>query len=184
MRSRIFNNRSFSLIELIITIVVLAIVMIPLGLMSSEYMSAIVYSRDAGVSHAKMAADAIESDNISHNNSRTKVLLTFAQVTASTSILFNGRETGGAGDGYPMPRAGCITALYVVNESYTVVGSNYAYASTGNRHFIASNRVGVRCVGSAPNHVYYITVDGVDQTETVSILANGLYITMEIEFDD
>ncbi len=44
-----YKKRGFVLIELIITITLMGIIMVPLGIMSMEFMRGIVYSRDSGV---------------------------------------------------------------------------------------------------------------------------------------
>jgi len=58
----------FTLIELIVTIVVLGLVMIPLGLMSIEYMGSIVYSRDSGVAEGLAKLEMSKVNNLAYSD--------------------------------------------------------------------------------------------------------------------
>ena len=66
MRSK---GQGFTLIELIMTIVVLAIVMIPLGFMSMEYMQAIVHSRGLAVAEGLVKTEMAKINNLSYSDS-------------------------------------------------------------------------------------------------------------------
>ncbi|MFC1708651.1 type II secretion system protein [Candidatus Omnitrophota bacterium] len=58
----------FTLIELIVTIVVLGLVLIPLGLMCGEYMNAIVYSRDSGVAENLAKVEMAKVNNLAYDD--------------------------------------------------------------------------------------------------------------------
>lgn len=73
-KNSLLLTAGFTLIELIVTIVVLGLVLIPLGLMCGEYMNAIVYSRDSGV-----AGNLVKIEMAKVNN------LAYADPTLSTS---------------------------------------------------------------------------------------------------
>jgi len=60
--------RGFTLIELIVTIVILGLVFIPLGLMSMEYVRAIVYSRDLGVAEGLAKVEMAKINNLSYSD--------------------------------------------------------------------------------------------------------------------
>lgn len=64
----IYRKLGFTLIELIITIVLLGIVMIPLGIMSLEFMREIVYSRDSGVAVALARVELSKINNLSYSD--------------------------------------------------------------------------------------------------------------------
>lgn len=59
---------SFTLIELIITIVVLGIVMIPVGLMSMEYVRGIAYSHDLAVVEGLAKTEMAQINNLGYDN--------------------------------------------------------------------------------------------------------------------
>lgn len=61
-------ENSFTLIELIITIVVLGIVMIPVGLMSMEYVRGIAYSRDLTVIEGLAKLEMSKINNLDYND--------------------------------------------------------------------------------------------------------------------
>ena len=60
--------RGFTLIELVITIVILGVVLIPLGFMSTEYVRAIVYSRDLGVAEGLAKVEMAKINNLSYSD--------------------------------------------------------------------------------------------------------------------
>ncbi|MFC1674545.1 type II secretion system protein [Candidatus Omnitrophota bacterium] len=63
------RRRGFTLIELIVTIVIMGIVMIPLGLISMEYMRGIVYSRDLAVAEGLAKTELAKISNLDYNHS-------------------------------------------------------------------------------------------------------------------
>lgn len=67
MMNRI-QKHGFALIELIISIVVLGIVLIPLGLMSMEYMREIVYSRDLAAAEGLAKTEMSIVNNIPYSD--------------------------------------------------------------------------------------------------------------------
>ena len=62
------KTSGFTLIELIVTIVVLGLVLIPLGLMGIEYMNAIVYSRDSGVAGNLVKVEMAKVNNLAYGD--------------------------------------------------------------------------------------------------------------------
>lgn len=63
-----YRLRSFTLIELIITIVLMGILMIPLGIMSMEYMRGIVYVRDLGTAEGLGKIETAKINNLSYSD--------------------------------------------------------------------------------------------------------------------
>ncbi len=62
------TKRGFTLIEMIITITLLGIILIPLGFMSAEYVRAIVYSRDLGVAESLAKVEMAKINNLSFSD--------------------------------------------------------------------------------------------------------------------
>jgi len=63
-----YRKRGFTLIELIMAIVVLAIVMIPLGVISLEYMRGVVYSRELVVAEGLAKTEMAIINNLSYTD--------------------------------------------------------------------------------------------------------------------
>ena len=64
----IYKKKGFTLIELIMTIVVLGLIMIPLGFMSMEYVRSIVYSRDLGIAEGLARVEMSKINNLAYDN--------------------------------------------------------------------------------------------------------------------
>ncbi|MEW6101246.1 MAG: prepilin-type N-terminal cleavage/methylation domain-containing protein [Candidatus Omnitrophota bacterium] len=62
------NRSGFTLVELVITIVVLGIVMIPLGFMSMEYLRAIVYARNLTAAQNLAKVEMAKVNNLSFSD--------------------------------------------------------------------------------------------------------------------
>jgi len=62
------QGRGFTLIELIMAIVVLAIVMIPLGAISLEYMRGVVYSREMVITEGLAKTEMAKINNLSYTD--------------------------------------------------------------------------------------------------------------------
>ncbi len=65
---KIYNKRSFTIIELIMTISVLGMTLVPLGGLSIEYMRSIVYSRDLGVVQGLAKLEMSKINNLAFND--------------------------------------------------------------------------------------------------------------------
>ena len=61
------NNKSFTLVELTITIVILGIIMIPLGIMSIEYMRGMVYSRGLVLAEGLIKTEMAKINNLAYD---------------------------------------------------------------------------------------------------------------------
>ncbi|MBU0710205.1 MAG: prepilin-type N-terminal cleavage/methylation domain-containing protein [Candidatus Omnitrophica bacterium] len=66
---RVRHKLGFTMIELIIAIVLLGITMIPLGLMSIEFVKAIPYSRDLGIAQELAKTEMAKINNLSYSDS-------------------------------------------------------------------------------------------------------------------
>lgn len=64
----IYKKKGFTLIELIMTIVVLGLIMIPLGFMSIEYVRSIVYSRDLGIAEGLARLEMSKINNLAYDD--------------------------------------------------------------------------------------------------------------------
>jgi len=65
-----FNKRnSFTLIEMIITIVLLGLIFIPLGIMTIEYVEGIFYSRDLGLAQGLITIEMAKINNLDYDDS-------------------------------------------------------------------------------------------------------------------
>ncbi|MBM3251820.1 MAG: prepilin-type N-terminal cleavage/methylation domain-containing protein [Candidatus Omnitrophica bacterium] len=62
------NQNGFTLIEMIIAVVLLGLVLIPLGLMSTEYVRGIAYSRDLSVVEGLAKAEMAKINNLGYDN--------------------------------------------------------------------------------------------------------------------
>jgi len=58
----------FTLIELIMTMILIGVIMVPLGLMCNEYIHSIIFSRDAGVAEALAKLEMAKINNLSYSD--------------------------------------------------------------------------------------------------------------------
>jgi len=64
-----FNKiRGYTLVEIVITITILGLLLIPLGIMITEFTQAIVYSRDLGVAEALARTEMAKVNNIAYGS--------------------------------------------------------------------------------------------------------------------
>ncbi len=94
------KKRAFTLIELVMTITLMGIVLIPLGLMSLEFTRAIVYSRDVGSAEALAKLEMAKINNLSYADP------TLAAGYDNTTVNY---------EGYPYDLRRSVTAGPVAN---------------------------------------------------------------------
>jgi len=70
---RIRCKKGFTLVELIVTITLLGLLLIPLGIMSMEFVQAIVYSRDIGVAEALAKIEMAKINNLAYSDATLTV---------------------------------------------------------------------------------------------------------------
>ncbi len=116
----IYHKRSFTLIELIITITLMGIVLIPLGLMSLEFTREIVYSRDIGRAEALAKLEIAKINNLSY---------------ADPSLAAGYDNTTANYEGYPYDLRRSVTAGPVANLKQVQVR---VYPAGNTTNFLAN----------------------------------------------
>lgn len=67
------NAKSFTLIELIVTMVIIGILLVPLGVMIGQFTQSIPYSRDLGASSELVKTEMAKINNLAYNDSTLAV---------------------------------------------------------------------------------------------------------------
>lgn len=139
---------------------------------------------DANVTLAKLAADSVDSSKITHDNTRTKVIINGSLPTSGKGYVGNLQFTASM-PGVPMPRAGHITKVNVVDSAGVANSTSEAYATSGARHFAVNDLIGWSNGGVGLNIA--LQKNGVGDMlggVLAGIGGNTMFITLEIEFDD
>jgi len=122
----------------------------------------------------------ILSTKLAHSNTRTKILLVFG-IDPSTGYGTVGNIVTTATVGVPIERAGCVTAVTVIDAAGTVAGATAVYNGAAANHFAAHSKITV--YESAPE--IDVLVNGSIVTGlTPETAAAKKIVTVEIELDD
>ena len=125
--------------------------------------------KDNGVAAAKIA----------HDNTRTKLLLVFGVDGATNYGVINGVVTS-ASVGVPIERAGCVTAVTVVDTAGVVAGDTAAYNASGTNHFAAHSKITFQIDAS----VLIVKINGTGISDPVTApVGTAALVTIEIELD-
>lgn len=123
---------------------------------------------------------AVTATKTAHDNTRTKMLLTFS-IDPTTKYGVIGNIVTSATVGVPMPRAGCVTAVSVVDSAGTVATDTAAYSASGANHFAAGAKITVLDDGTG---ILYVKVNGTSLGDPITgTTALSSLATVEIEFD-
>jgi hypothetical protein len=123
----------------------------------------------------------IASTKISHDNTRTKILLTFSTDPTTGFGQIGGVVTSST-VGVPMPRAGCITGISGCTAAGAVTTGSTAYSLVSNGHFAAGARLTVL---DDKTGLVIPKINGNFVTyPSISCGAMTVFVTLEIEFDN
>ena len=140
--------------------------------------------KDAGITAAKLGANIVGAAATAHDNTRTKILLTFAKnADVDDYIQLHGVSFNYNTMGIPMPRDGRITAVYVADSAGNIGSNTPAYGS--GISFAAGARVGIQAtVGSGSLRGATVFVFGGGNFSSTQVNATWpMFYTVEIEFD-
>jgi hypothetical protein len=134
-----------------------------------------------GSNELEVKDDAITSPKLSHDNTRTKILLTFATDPTTGFGVLGGVVTDNT-KGAPMPRAGCITAVSGCTAAGTVTTATTAYSLVSNGHFAVGAKI---TVVDDKTGIVFPRINGSSvSAPSISCAAISVFVTLEIEFDD
>jgi hypothetical protein len=138
---------------------------------------------DGNITHVKLAADAVESDNISHDNTRTKVCFSIGFASDASGVFgYVANQIMTSTYGIPMPRAGSITRLTACDTAGNVTYASYNY---GTKVFSAYDKIQVKMTDDATVGVLKnnnILIDG--NPDGVGVGTTASMVILECEFDD
>lgn len=135
-----------------------------------------------GSNELELKDDGVTSAKISHDNTRTKLVLAFS-IDPSTKYGVIGNVVTTASVGVPMPRAGCVTAVSATDIAGTTATDTAAYNVSGGNHFAAGAKITVLDDGTG---ILYVKVNGSSLGDPITGTTQALssLATVEIEFDD
>ena len=134
-----------------------------------------------GSNEVEVKDAGVTSTKISHDNTRTKILLTFS-IDAVTGFGQIGGVVTNNTQGVPMPRAGCITAVSGCTAAGSVTTGTTAYSLVSNGHFAAGARLTVL---DDKTGLVIPKINGSFVTyPSISAGAMTVLVTLEIEFDN
>lgn len=180
MKSRI-QQQGFTLIELVITIALLGIILIPLGLISLEFMWGIVHSRDSGIAQGLAKIEMAKINNLIIDNPSDPTL----------AVGYDNITTNYDGLGYPYGVRRSISNGPVANlkqiqvrvypssdtsQNFLVNLITYladipfgAGSGTGAAGAIAANALVVSGGNISGENLRNVTLQNVDPTNTITI---------------
>lgn len=122
--------------------------------------------------------DGVTAPKISHDNNRTKILLTFAMDPATYYGVIGNIVTTPT-KGVPMPRAGCVTGISVCSSAGVVATDTAVYNASGANHFAAGAKITVH----EDAGVTSVLVNGAGLSDPI-VGGSPEFVTVEIELDD
>lgn len=138
------------------------------------------------VTNTKHGAASVSADKISHDNPARKVYLWFTGISGTagngTYAKFGGLQLTANLD-VRLGRAFCITGFSVKGDGATNRFTSFAYATSGDAHFTATDRLSLYHDANVINVIKSGTMTSVTQT-TNSGASENYIAGIEIELDD